>query len=244
MINPPLNRKKLYLQIITVALLILLFSGCAPAPPESTPTPSPPPAALTAPPPNANWQLYVIGTLVGDAAVPLVEYLALPEPAADRQWLVLKLTLENISPTWLALPAGGISGGLHDSAGDDLDLAGLNFAPYTRLPDGEDIAPAPRFQAAGLAWVKIAPHHTPTDIWLDIAGTETGRLPLLRFTWNRPLATSFGCGLSLIWKILYFVCTQYGSEYRSTGCGIGHFTRPGRANLQSGWACVGTVTRR
>lgn len=151
-------------------LLILFLGGCnyPPVTPEPTPTPPPRPA-------SANWQLYVTGMLVGDAAVPLVEQLALPEPAADRQWLILKLTLENISPTWLALPAGGLSGGLRDSEGNELALTGLDFAPYTRLPDGEAIVLAPRFQAAGLAWVEIPPHQTPTDIWLDISGNETGQ---------------------------------------------------------------------
>ena len=92
-------------------LLILYLGGCSypPVTPEPTPTPPPPPA-------SANWQLYVTGMLVGDAAAPLVEQLALPTPEAGRQWLILKLTLENISDTWLALPAGGISGGLPDPA--------------------------------------------------------------------------------------------------------------------------------
>ncbi len=176
MINQPLSCQEFYLQLITMALVILLFSGCAPAPVEPTPTPLPLPAAPTAPPPSANWQLYVTGILVGDAAAPLVEQLALPAPEAGRQWLILKLTLENISPTWLSLPARDISGGLRDSAGDELILTGVDFALYTRLPDGEDIVLAPRFQAARLAWVEIPQNHTPTDIWLDIAGNETGQM--------------------------------------------------------------------
>jgi hypothetical protein len=175
MINQSLSRQEFYLQLITMALLILLFSGCAPALVEPTPTPLPPPAAPTAPPPSANWQLYVTGMLVGDAAAPLVEQLALPEPAAGRQWLLLNLMLENTSATWLALPAGGISGGLRDSAGSELALAGVDFAPYTRLPDGEDIALAPRFQAAGLAWVETLPNYQPAEVWLDITGTESGQ---------------------------------------------------------------------
>lgn len=164
---------KIFSLAFCLTLLLLLFAGCGslPTPPE----PTPPPAAPVAPPPSANWQLYVTGLLVGDAATPLVERLALPEPVAGRQWLVLKLTLENISPTWLVLPAGGIAGGLCDSAGDELVLTGLDFAPYTHLSQGEDITLAPRFQAAGLAWVEIPQNRTPTAIWLDIAGTDTGQ---------------------------------------------------------------------
>jgi hypothetical protein len=164
-------------QLFSLTLLILLIAGCGSpsVTPVPTPTPPPPPAAPVMANPSANWQLYVTGMLVGDAAAPLLKRLALPEPAPGRQWLILKLTLENISATWLALPAGGISGGLRDSASSELALVGVDFASYTRLPDGEDIVLAPRFQAAGLAWVEIPPNHTPTDIWLDIAGTETGQ---------------------------------------------------------------------
>lgn len=169
-----MGHKKLGQQIICLTLLIIFLAGCSPANlPEPTSTPLPPPAVP--PVESANWQLYVTGMLVGDAAAPLVAQLALPQPAGGRQWLVLKLTLENISSTWLALPNGGLSGGLRDSAGDELALAGVNFAPYTRLPAGEDIALAPRFQAAGLAWVEIPLNHTPTDVWLNIAATDTGQ---------------------------------------------------------------------
>lgn len=180
-----MNRRKLCLEIITLAWLILFLAACGSlvVTPEPTSTPPPPPA--TSPPagPNANWQLYVTGMLVGDAAAPLVEQLTLPEPAAGRQWLLLKLTLENISATWLSLPAGGISAGLRDPDGSELALTGLNFAPYTHLPAGEDIVLAPRFQAAGLAWVEILPNHNPTEVWLDIEGDATGQ-PAERVRFN------------------------------------------------------------
>lgn len=185
----PIFRIAETLKVCLVIGVMSFLTGClTPPPPELTPTlpplPTLPPTPTPPPPPappapagiSPTWQLYVTGMLVGDAAAPLVERLALPDPEAGQQWLLLNLTLENISGTWLTLPyEGGLSGSLLDSGGRELALAGVNFAPYTQLPAGQDIYLAPRFQAAGLAWAKIPVNQTPTDVWLSIDDNRDGQ---------------------------------------------------------------------
>jgi hypothetical protein len=124
-----------------------------------------------------NWQLYVTEVNVGEAAGRLAElFPSLPEPEAGRQRVALKLTLENISGSWVTLPYGrGLSGGLLDSGGNQQALIKVDFAPYTQLEADQDIYLAPGFQVSGLAWAETPQNRNPTDVWLFIDDNNDGQ---------------------------------------------------------------------
>ncbi|MCK6623715.1 MAG: hypothetical protein DPW09_02140 [Anaerolineae bacterium] len=181
-----MNYPKLWQPVIGLTLAILFLVGCASPPPTSMPTPpptaTPTPTPPSPPPPSANlvnnWRLYVTDVRSGQEARPLAQ-LSPPPPEAKTgwRWVALTLRLENITGSWITFPDGrGISGGVLDSGGNERELAGINFAPYTRLAAGQGIYPGPQFQIEGLAWVELLQDQTPTDVWLRLDNDGNGQV--------------------------------------------------------------------